>query len=394
MTGPGARAPDATRRDLLRALAAAGGAACAARLAGSATAIAEDVARPGEGVVAVEEGGLAPRPARWYRKLPEDWVQCGLCPHGCRISEGERGTCGVRENRKGSLFTLVHSRPCSVAVDPVEKKPLFHVLPGVPALSLATAGCNFACKACQNWEIAQARPEQVKSATLSPRGVAELARRHAAPLVACTYTEPTVWSEYVHDVAVAARSLGVRTVVVSNGSIQEEPLRDLAPLLAAYKVDLKGFREAFYRSHCEGELKPVLDTLRRLRRHGLWTEVVVLVIPTLNDSVEEIRDLSRFVRDELGPEVPVHFTRFHPAYRLTNLPSTPVATLERAHDVARGEGLRFVYLGNVPGHRAESTWCPGCGGLLVRRLGMALLENRLKKGACPDCGRAIPGVWS
>jgi pyruvate formate lyase activating enzyme len=346
------------------------------------------------GRVRVEEGGLNPQPARWYKKLPAKWIQCGLCPHGCRISENERGTCGARENRGGRLFTLVHSRPCSIALDPVEKKPFFHVLPGSEALSLATPGCNLWCKACQNWEIAQARPEQIPTTTLTPADAVSLARKHRAPLIACTYTEPVIFSEYVFDIAVAGRARGVRTVMISNGYIQEEPLGDLCREIAAYKVDLKGFEAAFYKQHCGGELEAVLDTLRRLRKHDVWTEIVALIIPTQNDSVDEIRRLSRFVRDDLGPEVPLHFTRFHPAYRLMNLPATPVATLERCRDVAIGEGLKFVYLGNVPGHPGENTYCPDCGEVLIRRLGMAMVKNRLHGGACPDCGRAIPGIWS
>jgi pyruvate formate lyase activating enzyme len=300
----------------------------------------------------------------------------------------------VRENRGGQLFTLVHSRPCAVALDPVEKKPFFHVLPGSAALSLATAGCTLWCKACQNWEIAQARPEQVPTRTLTPADAVALAREQGAPLIACTYTEPVVFSEYVLDIAVAGRARGVRTVMISNGYIQEKPLADLCQEIAAYKVDLKGFDPVFFEQHCGGKLSAVLDTLRRLRKHGVWTEIVALIIPTQNDSVAEIRDMARFVRDDLGDEVPVHFTRFHPAYRLTNLPSTPVATLERCRDTAMGEGLKFVYLGNVPGHPGESTYCPGCGEMLIQRLGMAVVRNRLDSGACPDCGRSIPGIWS
>ncbi|MCC6131779.1 MAG: AmmeMemoRadiSam system radical SAM enzyme [Acidobacteria bacterium] len=375
-----------SRREFLCSL----GGACVAAVAGPG--FAQDVAPRGT-MVPVEEGGLAPRPAGWYKKLPEEWVQCGLCPRGCRISDAERGTCGVRENRKGNLYTLVHSRPCTVALDPIEKKPFFHVLPGSPVLSLATAGCNFDCKGCQNWEIAQARPEQVRSFTLTPEDAIGVARERGAPLVACTYTEPTVFSEYVLDIARAGRGKGIRTVVVSNGSIQQQPLADLCAELAAYKVDLKGFNETFYRQHTGGELKPVLETLRRLMKLGTWTEIVVLVIPTLNDSVEEIKSLARFVVNDLGPEVPVHFTRFHPAYRLMNLPSTPVSTLERARQTAMEQGLRFVYLGNVPGHPGENTLCPGCGRTLIKRRGMALLENNLKGGSCPDCRRKIPGVW-
>ena len=384
-----------TRRDFLAGLAGS----CAACALGTAGGRRAEGAPAGPQVLAdrrfhFKAGELHPQPARWYEKLPESWVRCGLCPHGCRISEDERGTCGTRENRGGKLFTLIHSRPCSIALDPVEKKPFFHVLPGSEALSLATPGCNLWCKACQNWEIAQARPEQIPTTTLTPADAARLARLNGAPLIACTYTEPVIASEYVHDIAVAGQGLGVRTVMVSNGYIQEEPLRDLAQVIAAYKVDLKGFDPAFFKQHCGGQLEAVLETLRRLRKLGLWTEIVALIIPTQNDSVAEIRGLARFVRDDLGAEVPVHFTRFHPAYRLANLPSTPVATLDRCRDVAMDEGLKFVYVGNVPGHPGEHTYCPDCGEVIIRRLGMAVVRNRLRRGACPDCGRAIPGIWT
>ncbi len=341
-----------------------------------------------------EEGGLNPVPARWNRPLENGWVECGVCPRACRISEGERGTCGTRENRKGRLYTLVHSRPCALGLDPVEKKPLFHVLPGAMALSLATPGCNLECRGCQNWEIAQARPEQVKTMSLPPADVVSLARQKAAPLVACTYTEPVVFAEYALDIARAGRRAGLRTLLISNGYVQEQPLVDLCREIAAYKVDLKGFDEAFFRRHTGGELKHVLDTLRRLRKYGTWTEVVYLVIPGQNDSEAEARGLARFIRDEVGPETPLHFTRFHPSYRLQNVPSTPVATLDRCRAAAMAEGLKFVYLGNVPGHPGENTYCPGCSRVLIRRIGMAVAENRMRSGACPDCRRRIPGVWS
>ena len=340
------------------------------------------------------EGGLNPVPARWNKALENSWVECGVCPRGCRISPGERGTCGTRENRRGTLYTLVHSRPCALGLDPVEKKPFFHVLPGAMALSLATPGCNLECRCCQNWEIAQARPEQVKTMRLTPADVVTLARQKAAPLIACTYTEPVVFSEYVLDIAQAGRRAGLRTVMVSNGYVQEQPLADLCRELTAYKVDLKGFDEAFFRRHTGGELKHVKETLRRLRQHGTWTEIVSLVIPGQNDSEAEARSLSRFVRDEVGAETPLHFTRFHPSYRLQNVPSTPVATLDRSRAIALAEGLKFVYLGNVPGHPGEGTYCPGCGQLLIRRVGMAVTENRMRGGSCPGCQRRIPGVWS
>jgi pyruvate formate lyase activating enzyme len=333
------------------------------------------------------------REGELYEKLPEKRVRCVACGHRCLIPPGQRGICKVRFNVEGVL-RVPFGYVGGLNVDPIEKKPFFHVLPGSTALSLATAGCNLDCRCCQNWEIAQARPEQVPSMALTPADVVMLAKRKGAPLVACTYTEPVVFSEYVLDIAVAGRAVGVRTVMVSNGYVQEEPLADLCRQIAAYKVDLKGFDPGFFKRHTGGDLRHVLDTLRRLRRHGTWTEIVYLVIPTQNDSEAEARAVSRFVRDEVGPETPVHFTRFHPSYRLQNLPSTPVATLERARSLAMAEGLRFVYLGNVPGHPGESTYCPRCGKVLIRRFGMAVAENRLKAGACPDCHRSIPGIWS
>ncbi len=338
--------------------------------------------------------GAPPREASWYRKLDGLRVECQLCPQGCAVADLERGTCGVRENRGGTYYTLVHGAACSAHVDPIEKKPLFHVLPGELAFSFATAGCNVECKFCQNWEISQFRPEQVEAVWLPPEAIPGLARRAGAKLTAATYSEPVVFWEYVRDVAQAARAAGVRPTVVSNGYIQEQALRDVLPLLAAVKVDLKSFSDEFYRQQVRGRLEPVLKALEAIRASGTWLEIVVLLIPTLNDSEAEVRDLARWVKAHLGPDVPVHFTRFHPTYRLTNLPPTPVATLERAHQVARAEGLHFVYLGNVPGHPAESTRCPGCGAVVIRRVGFQVTANGLKDGACAGCGRAIPGVWS
>ncbi|HHQ48246.1 MAG TPA: AmmeMemoRadiSam system radical SAM enzyme, partial [Acidobacteria bacterium] len=331
--------------------------------------------------------------ASWYKKLDGGRVECHLCPRQCRVADAERGFCGARENRKGTYHTLVWGASCAVHVDPIEKKPFFHVLPGKMALSFATAGCNVECKFCQNWEISQFRPEQVSSYWLPPKAMVELARRYGAPLTAATYSEPVIFWEYVRDVAEAARAAGLRPTVVSNGYIQEKPLREVLPMLTAYKVDLKSFSERFYKKLIRGELKPVLDTLVRAREIGTWLEIVVLIIPTWNDTDEEAKNLSRWVVKNLGPDVPVHFTRFHPTYRLTDLPPTPVPTIERLWKIGKAEGLHFAYVGNVPGHPGESTYCPGCGALLIRRLGFQILANRLKDGHCPDCGRTIPGVW-
>lgn len=341
-----------------------------------------------------EDSDLSLHPARWVKKLDGGRVECGLCPRKCRVADLERGACGVRENHGGEYYSLAWGRACSVHLDPIEKKPFYHVLPGGSALSLAAPGCNMECRFCQNWEIAQVRPEQVSTVSLPPGDVVGLARREGAPTIACTYSEPVVWSEYVFDIAVAGRAAGLRTLLVSNGFVQPEPLDDLAGVLGAVKIDLKAMTEKFYREVCGGELKPVLETLRRLRKRGVWTEIVVLVVPTLNDSDAEFRDLARFVARDLGSEVPVHFTRFHPYYRLTNLPRTPVPTLERARAIALAEGLAFVYVGNVPGHPGNHTYCPGCRAVLIERTGMTVTRQRLSGGRCPDCRRAIPGIWS
>ncbi len=336
---------------------------------------------------------LTAREASWYKKLEEGRVECELCPQACTVADMERGMCGNRENRGGTYYTLVWGRACAVHVDPIEKKPFFHVMPGEQALSFSTAGCNVECKFCQNWEISQFRPEQVTAYDLPPRDLVAAAKRTGARLTAATYGEPVVFWEYVRDVAAAANAAGLKPTVVSNGFIKEEALREVAPSLAAIKIDLKSFREKFYEEQIRGKLEPVLKTLQVIRELGVWLEIVVLLVPTLNDSAEEIRDLSQWVHKKLGPDVPVHFTRFHPTYRLTDLPPTPVATLERSWDIGREAGLNYVYLGNVPGHPGENTVCPGCGEILIRRVGFRVITNDLVKGACPKCKRKIPGVW-
>jgi pyruvate formate lyase activating enzyme len=234
----------------------------------------------------------------------------------------------------------------------------------------------------------------VEAYDLPPATLVEAAKRSGARLTAATYGEPVVYWEYVRDAAVAANAAGLKPVVVSNGFIQEQPLRDVLPLLSAVKVDLKSFREQFYREQVRGKLEPVLKSLQIIHEAGVWLEIVVLLVPTLNDSAAEITDMTRWIAATLGPDVPIHFTRFHPTYRLTDLPPTPVATLERAWDIASGAGLHYVYLGNVPGHPGENTVCPGCGGIVIRRMGFQVLQNNLKDGACPGCHRRIPGLWS
>lgn len=332
--------------------------------------------------------------ARYYQKLPGKLVQCKLCPRECVVPPGDRGYCRVRENRGGTYYSLVHSRVVAAHIDPVEKKPFFHFLPGSLALSVATAGCNVNCKFCQNWEISQARPEELRSIKLPPRELAARAKENGCPLLAYTYSEPTVFNEYVVDAAEAGHAVGLRSVVVSNGFIQQEPLKKLCQSVDAIKTDVKAFSEKYYREVVRGELKPVLDTLATVRKHGRWSEIVYLVVPTLNDSDAEFRDLARWIKSELGPDMPIHFTRFHPLYLLKNLPPTPVETLERAKAVADAEGLQYVYIGNVPGHPGENTYCPKCRRLLIERAGFTIRQLHVRKGQCEYCHQAIPGVWA
>jgi len=332
--------------------------------------------------------------ARYYQKLPGKLVQCKLCPRECVVPPGDRGYCRVRENRGGTYYSLVHSRVVAAHIDPVEKKPFFHFLPGSLALSVATAGCNVNCKFCQNWEISQARPEELRSIKLPPRELAARAKENGCPLLAYTYSEPTVFNEYVVDAAEAGHAVGLRSVVVSNGFIQQEPLKKLCQSVDAIKTDVKAFSEKYYREVVRGELKPVLDTLVTVRKHARWSEIVYLVVPTLNDSDAEFRDLARWIKSELGPDMPIHFTRFHPLYLLRNLPPTPVETLERAKAVADAEGLQYVYIGNVPGHPGENTYCPKCRRLLIERAGFTIRQLHVRKGQCEYCHQAIPGVWA
>jgi pyruvate formate lyase activating enzyme len=339
------------------------------------------------------EESLSDVEAKYYKKLPEDVVACQLCPRECNVSDVERGFCGVRENQGGIYKTLVHSRVCSMNIDPIEKKPFFHFRPGTTAFSVATAGCNVNCKFCQNWDISQVRPEQVRNVLLTPDALANECVSREIPTIAYTYSEPVVFYEYMYDSAVRSRKDGIKNVVVTGGYIKEEPLRDLLKVVDAVKVDLKSFSEQYYKDIVNGELKPVLDALKVIHENGTWLEIVYLVVPTLNDKDDELSALCKWVKSDLSVDVPVHFTRFHPTYLMTNLPPTPVATLERAYGIAKDEGLHFPYIGNVPGNKGENTYCPGCGEILIERYGYRIGQNKIVDGKCAGCGVAIPGVW-
>jgi pyruvate formate lyase activating enzyme len=332
--------------------------------------------------------------ARYYEKLADGIVECHLCPRRCRVSDLERGYCGVRENVAGEYYTLVHSRVCSANIDPIEKKPFFHFLPGTTAFSIATAGCNINCKFCQNWSISQFRPEDVNHFDLTPDECARYAYKSGSVSIAYTYSEPTVFYEYMYDCAIAASKIGIRSVVVTAGYIEKEPLSDLIPVVDAIKIDLKAYTEKYYHDICRGELKPVLDALVTIKSSGRWLEIVYLMLPGLNDGKEEIAGLCDWLLANLGPDVPIHFTRFHPAYLLQNLPVTPLESLEQAYDIAKEKGLHYPYIGNVYGHKGENTYCHSCGKLLIGRRGFQITANNLDGGQCPYCKSQIPGVWN
>ncbi len=321
------------------------------------------------------------------------YVKCNLCPHRCVISDGARGHCRVRENRGGRLYSLVYGNPCALHVDPIEKKPFYHFLPTASALSLATAGCNLRCKYCQNWNISQAAPEEVESADLPPQELAALAVSNQAPVLAYTYSEPIVFYEYMLESARQGRELGLRNVVISGGYINPEPLQELCQAVDAIKVDLKGFNDGFYQDVCGGTLAPVLEAIQTIAASGTHLEIVNLVVPTLNDDLDEMRALCGWLVDSVGPNVPLHFSRFHPDYQLRNLPATPQETLEQVWNIAREQGVRYAYVGNLPGHPGNNTSCHHCGELIIARQGFWVTEYHIIEGKCQFCGTAIPGVW-
>jgi pyruvate formate lyase activating enzyme len=334
-----------------------------------------------------------PDPARNHTH-DQTMVRCLLCAQRCDIRVGQSGRCRARMNVKGELRSLVYGRPAAIHVDPIEKKPFYHFLPGSDALSFGTSGCPLRCRFCQNWELSQSTPGDLDAPFTSAVDMAGTAASRRTPVIAFTYNEPTVFTEYLLDVASAARVRGVRSVMVSCGFANEAPLADICQALSAVKIDLKGFSEEFYRTVCGAELQPVLRSIKQIAKSGRHLELVNLVVPTLNDSEKSLQGLATWVAGELGPDVPVHFTRFHPDYQLLNLPATPVSTLERARDIAMSRGIRYAYVGNVPGHAGNHTYCPGCRKIVVRRENFFVTEIHLKNGACAFCKQAIAGVWS
>ncbi len=374
-----------TRREFLTTCAVA---ACAASVTGIPGGL------PSAHAQRPKRGFVRPRLSPYFTPLANGDVRCDLCPHRCRVAPGKRGACRVRENRQGQYYSLVYGNPCALHPDPVEKKPFFHVLPGTVAYSVATAGCNFHCKFCQNWEISQAPPEELFNHDVPPETLVQRAKEARARSVAYTYVEPTVFTEYMLDIARAARAAGLRNLCHSNGFINPEPLGTLAGVLDAANIDLKSFNQTFYRDQCLGDLAPVLETLTALRRAGVHLEITHLIIPTLNDDMAQVRAMCAWIRRELGPETPIHFTRFYPLYKLKNLPPTPVAILDQARATATAVGLDYVYVGNVPGHEAENTFCRRCKRLLIERAGFMVRGLHLKGGRCEACGTPVPGIWA
>ncbi len=321
-------------------------------------------------------------------------VQCTLCYKRCELVNGQRGDCRVRINLDGELKTLVYATVCARHVDPIEKKPLFHVLPGSSAYSIATAGCNLHCKFCQNWEISQREPEQTQNIYLPPDRVIGEAEIYGCRSIAYTYSEPVVFYEYTFDCAKIAKKAGLLNLMITALTIEEDPLRELCPLMDAANVDLKSFSKKYYHEVCSGSLKAVLDALVVMKSMGVWVEITNLVLPGMNDSPSETKALAGWIRDNLGPETPLHFSRFWPMYRMKNLPPTPVSTLTRARKIAMDQGLKYVYVGNVPGHEGNNTFCPTCGKIIIGRRGYRIWEYALSNGRCKYCGTEIEGIWS
>jgi len=323
-------------------------------------------------------------------------VKCELCPHNCLIADGKRGICGVRENRAGTLYSLVYGQVASAAVDPIEKKPLFHFLPGSASYSIATVGCNFSCAFCQNWQISMMpRDEkQVLGEETAPEQVVKAALDSNCRSISYTYTEPTIYFEFAYDCAVQARQNGLKNIFVTNGFMNPPVVEKIAPYLDAANIDLKSFRDEYYRKICGGQLTPVLNTIKQMKKMGIWIELTTLIIPGLNDSVEELTDIANFIKNEVGADVPWHVSAFRPTYKMLDRPATPAKTLQKAREIGFRSGLRYVYAGNLPIPGAEDTICPKCKKALIARAGFSVMGDKVEGGKCFNCGGKIAGVWS
>jgi pyruvate formate lyase activating enzyme len=327
-------------------------------------------------------------------KHGEEIIKCMLCAQNCFIKNGEKGKCRARININGKLRSLVYGHPISVHIDPIEKKPFYHFLPGNEAFSLATAGCPLSCKFCQNWEISQAKPEDFSTEFIPPQNITEASYKKGIPIIAFTYNEPTVFTEYLIDIAKYAKDKNIRSVLVSCGFMNSKPLTDMCEVLSAIKIDLKGYSADFYKNVCNAELDPVLRSIKQVAKTKVHLEIVNLVVPTLNDSKEMLTGLAKWIVNEVGFDIPIHFTRFHPDYKLQNLPPTPISKLEQARDIAMNYGIHYAYIGNVPGHEGNNTYCPSCKKVITKRTSFFVLENHVVNGKCEYCKFPIAGVWN
>ncbi len=341
----------------------------------------------------IAKWGLSMKVAMWQKPLAGGGVQCQLCPFKCVLQEGDRGICGVRAVVNDTLRAMTYARPVSVNLDPIEKKPLYQFMPGAKALSIATIGCNLSCIFCQNWTISQARPEDSRPRNLPPDEVVQLALENKAATIAYTYSEPTVFYEYMYETSKLAHKEDIANLWITCGYMNPEPLRELCKYLDAANVDLKSWSDDFYREYLRATKAPVLRTLKILKEEGVWIEITNLVIPEANDDPDDIRAMCRWIADSLGTEVPLHFSRFHPNYKLTDRPATPGGTLEMAYKIAKEEGLKYVYVGNVMGTPQEDTYCPSCGEKVIDRTGYWIEEYSIEGGYCKFCGAPIDGVF-
>ncbi len=346
-----------------------------------------------EQVLTQEKGLVKPRAASWFKQLDQARIQCQLCPKECQLESGERAPCRVRENRKGEGYTLAYGNPALIQEDPVERKPFFHVLPESRALSISTAGCNLDCKFCEVWDMALEDPENVYAHDVPPERVIQLARESNLRSVSYAFGEPVIFYEYMKDIANLAREKGLLNLMHTAGFIQPEPLKEIIGKMDAVNVDLKSFNPDFYREIVGGELEPVLENLKRMRDAGIHMEITNILIPSLNDDLEQISEMCTWIVQELGAGVPIHFARFYPLYKLSDLPRTPVSTLDQARDTALQAGLHYVYITRVTEHEGENTFCPRCREKIINRMGFVLEEILLEEGRCKFCDLEIPGIW-
>jgi len=338
---------------------------------------------------------MSMKEAMVYEKLEGTDIRCHLCNHNCLIKDRQKGICAVRENRNGVLYSLVYGKLISTNIDPIEKKPLFHFLPGSVSLSIATVGCNFRCKHCQNYEISQYPREReisIPGKDSTPEEVVHAAVQNRCKSISYTYTEPTIFFEFAYDCAKLAHEQGIKNVFVSNGYTGRDAVTLIAPFLDANNIDLKG-SDTFYREVCGARLKPVQETIRLMKELGVWVEITTLVIPDLNDSDKDLTDIAEFI-SSVDPAMPWHVTQFYPTYKLLDKPRTPISTLRKAREIGYKAGLRYVYEGNVPGEGGESTYCPACKEMLIERFGYNISANLIKEGRCPKCNEMIEGIWT